>query len=337
MKFWPKLKALYLWELDRHWCEKLPDFKELRILQVDLSHERGLLDISKEATSSISRCQNLRMIDIYFPSIDKLERVVDVARGCPLLRGLRVETSEDVTEELEDGQFSRLVQALPLLEFLSLDFRFTMYTTQLRQLAVACPQLAILELKKAEMKLSVGSFAKVPPLWHLKAMELEDVWFTMRSGMLQGVATVWSRVFPSLRTLSFPEDFYTDPNDLEESESGDEVGEHDSSRTPEDLVSSPDAEHPTGRESRANLGRVSPNMSNADCSDSEKILIKLRKRLGYRSGGGTTDHACHMWRTNLEIETIGWPVIPVRAFLRRNRFWHNVGPFEREWMPPAVL
>ena len=61
-----------------------------------------------------------------------------------------------------------------------------------------------------------------------------------------------------------------------------------------------------------------------DFDDHGSDWYHLRRRLWTLISYGTeTDifyRVCHMWQTNLEIKTFGWPVLPMEAFLKPDRY-----------------
>ena len=85
------------------------------------------------AASNISRCQTLRVIDIETGRLDDAEALLTIARGCPLFQGFRVHISDDC-EELTGDQFSKLLQALPHVELLSLDLMLKMIGPHLQDI-----------------------------------------------------------------------------------------------------------------------------------------------------------------------------------------------------------
>ena len=177
--FWPRLRALYLAVVDRHWLEKLPMFQELQILRLR-KLVSSLPDIAPDAARSISQCQHLRVIDVEFPKANDPGILHIMARGCPLLQSFRVNCY--FRKEMTEDQFSRLSQALPHVELLSLDIRFQMTGSKLRDLANSCPRLTMLKLFRTRLRLSVESLAEVSPFQRLGLMYLGEVWFEIPIG-----------------------------------------------------------------------------------------------------------------------------------------------------------
>ena len=306
---WPRLKALYLARVDRHWFEKLPTFRDLQILKLR-NLVGSLPDIVKDAARSISHCQRLRVIDVEFHEVNDAEIFLGMVRGCPLLQGLCVHTLNGTGDEWTGDQFSRLLQALPHVELLSLDIKFRMDRSQLRDLASFCPRLTMLKLFQTRLRLSQTSLAEAPPLQRLEVMHLREVWFDnpswyMRLNKLRGLAREWCRVFPRVRHLPCPADVYGLEINSEGSPSG---GEPEGDGDGKSL----DDHH-----------KMALHEPGLDFHDYGSDWFNLRRRLWRLIGYGTNteifDRVCHMWQTNLEIETFGWPVLPMAAFLDPNR------------------
>ena len=128
-----------------------------------------------------------------------------MASGCPLLQRFRVRI-RDLGPEMTADQFSRLLQALPQVELLSLGVRFRMAASKLRDLVNCCSRLKVLEMLDTRLYLSLESLVEAPSLSGLRELRLRSVWFENSSRYaqlrsMQSIATEWSRVFPQMRRI----------------------------------------------------------------------------------------------------------------------------------------
>ncbi|KAH2321893.1 hypothetical protein KXW87_000547, partial [Aspergillus fumigatus] len=138
---WPRVKALYLQEGDQHWLEQLPKLTELQILSLR-KLASGSPTINQSAIENVAKCRNLRVVDLVLNELDDVELLLNIADGCPLLQkfsvwplGLRVDPAA------ANSLLSRLLRALPRLEFLALALECQMDGAILQDLARHCPQL----------------------------------------------------------------------------------------------------------------------------------------------------------------------------------------------------
>ena len=301
---WPAMKALYLAELDRYWLEKLPAFRELRILiQRDL--EAPLINFTEDAARSISQCQQLRVINVKFDVVDDAEIIIRMARGCPFLQKFHVHVGRRSGEEMTEDQVSRLMQALPHVESLLLENEFQGTSSMLRAIADFCPRLMVLDLSQVRLFLSLNSLAGAPPLERLGALRLLGLRFDipvryMRLCRLRQIAREWSRVFPRIRRLPCPADAFGTSIDLEECPSCREKESDVGSGCPEDhcdmaLIDS----------------ALAFDDNHYDCSALRRRFWRL---LDYGTNTEIFDRVCYMWQANLEIKMLGWPVVPMSAF-----------------------
>ena len=316
---WPRLKALYLEGVDRHWLEKLPKFRELRILRLR-NLESRLPDFVKNAAENIAKCQLLRVIDVEFREVNDAEIILDMARGCPLLQRFRVDTGDPTGTELTGNQFSRLLQALPHLELLSLKIEFQMGASKLGDLANYCPRLTVLDLFRTRMCLSLESLAVAPPLQRLELMYVREVKFNnprcfMRLNRLRSIAREWGRVFPRIRELPCGADVYGPAVDLEDCSWSEEPEDDGISGGPDDH----------------DMTLNSPGLESGDYgSDSFNLRRRLWRLLGYGTDTEVFNKVYHMWQTNLEIKTLGWPVLPIAAFLDPDS--HSTADRHKRWV-----
>lgn len=293
---WPRVKALYLQEGDQHWLEQLPKLTELQILSLR-KLASGSPTINQSAIENVAKCRNLRVVDLILNELDDVELLLNIADGCPLLQkfsvwplGLRVDPGA------ANSLLSRLLHALPRLEFLALALECQMDGAILQDLARHCPQLTVLELPQTQLLLSLSLMTKTSTLRHLESMHLAGIYFRNPQRMMQcdkirSIAREWRRIFPKIRGMPCTADVYSRymSDDYSSEGSGDEVSVSSDEEVPE-------------------LG----------FNDYDSVWFILRTKLwrclGYPKDQFIHDRIQNMWQTDLEIKTIGWPVMPLKAF-----------------------
>lgn len=296
------MKALYLREGDQHWLEQLPALRELQILSLK-KLASGTPAIDQNATENIAKCRNLRVINLVFSELDDIAMLLDIARGCPLLQkfsiwplGCRVES------ELVNSLLVNLLRALPRLEYLALGLKFQMDGAILHDLARHCPQLTVLELPRSQLCLSLALMTKVHPLRYLESMQLARIYFENPRRMMQrdnirSIATEWRRVFPKLRGMPCTADVYSQY--MLDGYSSEESADEASVSSDEEM----------------------PGLDFDDYDSNWFILrTKLWRVLGYPKDQLIHDKIQNMWQTNLEIRTVGWPVMPLEAFSDQDQY-----------------
>ena len=312
---WPRLRALYLEAMDQYWLQKLPLFEKLQI--VELKDRRSPQPGSaNDVAHSISRCRYLVVVDLEFSEVDDSEIFLTMANGCPLLQRFKIKIPNSYSDITAD-QFSRLLQALPQVELLSLPVRFRMTASKLRDLANCCSRLKVLELNQTRLCLCLESLVEAPSLLGLRELSLGSVWVEnpnrytqLRS--LQSIATEWTRVFPQMRRSPCHLDIYGPEIHLEEYTSDRESDGNDDDWITDD-----------GSEMSLDDPGLDLDFDEYD-TDWFHMRRRLWKLLGYYDKpddrpnviAGTT----HMWQTNFEIETFDWPIIPIRAFLNPRKY-----------------
>ncbi|KAH1274102.1 hypothetical protein KXW98_008311 [Aspergillus fumigatus] len=293
---WPRVKALYLQEGDQHWLEQLPKLTELQILSLR-KLASGSPTINQSAIENVAKCRNLRVVDLVLNELDDVELLLNIADGCPLLQkfsvwplGLRVDPGA------ANSLLSRLLRALPRLEFLALALECQMDGAILQDLARHCPQLTVLELPQTQLLLSLSLMTKTSTLRHLESMHLAGIYFRnprrmMQCDKIRSIAREWRRIFPKIRGMPCTADVYSRymSDDYSSEGSGDEVSVSSDEEVPE-------------------LG----------FNDYDSVWFILRTKLwrclGYPKDQFIHDRIQNMWQTDLEIKTIGWPVMPLKAF-----------------------
>jgi hypothetical protein len=287
---------LYLREGDQHWLEQLPTFKELQILSLK-GLASGPPTINQSAIENIAKCRNLRSINLVFSKLDEVEMLLDIARGCPLLQKFSVRLPGiRVKPELANSLLLNLFRALPRLEFLALGLKFQMDGAILQDLARHCPQLTVLALPKTQLCLSLALMRKVHTFWYLESMQLARIYFQnprrmMQRDKIRSIATGWRRVFPKLRGMPCTADVYS--RYMLDGDSSEESADEASVSSDEEM----------------------PRLDFDDYdSDWFVLRTKLWRVLGYPKDQLIHDKIQNMWQTNLEIGTVGWPVMPLEAF-----------------------
>ncbi|KAE8553789.1 hypothetical protein EYB25_005171 [Talaromyces marneffei] len=345
-KLWPNLKALYLGMGDEHWLEQIPDFKELQILSIQ-EFVSGTRIFNSDVISKIGKCRELRVIDVYFRERNDIEALLDIAHGCPLLQKLRVlhRCPRDQLSPL--NILSDLLRSLPHLEFLELDFKFRMDGAHIQDLAVHCPRLPVLRLCETWLCLSIAQMRMVDPLRQLELVHFREVLFEnpqhlMEPHIFSTIVAEWRRIFPKLREMPCPADIYgidMERGNMNDTSERNIVNIRSNDETPlsvlEDteeynsvmltlsndeqmfLDESEDSEADSSEEEEEEEAVFpgEPELNyNYFGSDWFSLRIKLWRELQYGQGQFTHDRMASIWRTNLEIEKIGWPVMPLEAY-----------------------
>lgn len=299
-KAWPRLKALYL-EEGQDWLEQLPlpNFDELQIL--------GLRNL--DAVENIAECRHLRVIELDRLELDDVETLLDIARGCPLLQKfsitrLSLRGDPDLGEEGENLLLN-LLRALPKLEFLALGLKFQVDGALLLQdLARRCPRLAVLDLPRTQIWLSLAIMTNLDSLWQLEIMCFGEIYFEdtrrlLRSNNIESLATEWRRIFPMLRqTYCALRPLYIFREHSSEESEGDPASV---SADEEKSLSEPGLDF--------------------DKEESDRLRRKLWRILGYGKDYLLLSQIRYMWQTDFEIKAIGWPVVPSSAFYSPS--WHS--------------
>ena len=312
---WPRLRGLYLNGIDQYWLQRLPKLEELQILELRDIKSR-VPDFIKDIAHSISRCRLLRVVDLGLEWFYDSEIFLTMASGCPLLQRFCVATPSSGPDMTGD-QFSRLLQALPQVEFLSLSVRFRMTASKLRDLVNCCSRLKVLQLNHTRLYLSLQSLVDTPALSGLEQLHLLSVYFRNPSRYtqrrcLQRLATEWSRVFPQLRQVPCPPDVYQYVSHLDEPSSNKQSDTDDDEWTPDDGETSLDDPVLGG--------------PGSDSDDISSDWSRVRRRLWVLLGYNMDDYvevitgAIHIWQTSLEIRTFDWPIIPMQAFLEPHKY-----------------
>ncbi|KAI9372828.1 hypothetical protein BJX61DRAFT_505607 [Aspergillus egyptiacus] len=292
---WPRLKALYLHETDDYWVDQLPKFKQLRILNL-----AGLVlntHTPESVLKNIAKCRHLQVIDIRLDGLHDVEALLDLARACTTLKKLNIgHPGFGVNRQKVKDLIIGLVRVLPHLEYLWLPLPTQVDGSILPIIARHCPNLAVLKLSMTELVLSIDQMKEIPPLQRLESMRLSKIYVqdppdVLKEEETQVFATQWRRIFPRLQgrpcaiLLHMPDENSSRPTEAKQV--------HNES-IPESDRFIFDAEDYHLRDSPARPWK-------ALLEDEEELI-----------SGNISD----MWQSNLETETIGWPVVSLdRYFL----------------------
>jgi hypothetical protein len=318
-KLWPGLRALELKTADEDLLEKLPDFKELQILSLhslDLTNP----DIGDIALRNISKCRNLLSMEVVVPMLDSWDAVMDVARGCPLIRKFSLWLGVKQRPLLE-STFLVILRSLPHLEILELNISFRMDSEIFQEVARACPRLTVLDMPDCLFCLLPADLANFRPFRHLEALTLRSVVLApahlfMAQHQLQLLVEEWRRVFPKVRAMPCPGDMDLSPAVLamldEESEL--EMMSLYDDHSSDDGADADDEIEETDTEIENENEEEPPTIPDEYRTNWFKLRMRLWRALGYRGDPTVHVQVQSMWRTNTQIETVGWPVMPLEAY-----------------------
>ncbi|OKL62811.1 hypothetical protein UA08_01872 [Talaromyces atroroseus] len=319
---WPELRSLELSFANRYLLEQLPNFKEkLQVLTLHALDTEIPFSVGEVAIKNISQCRNLRAIEIILPELINWDALLVMARGCSLLRKFSVWLS--VREEsLSDSVFRAIVRALPHLEALELNAVFQMDATSFQELAQICPQLIILDMPCTVVHLSAEDLTNFQPFQQLQSLTVQTIAFEnahrfKEQCTVQSLAEEWRKVFPKLRAIPCLGDMHLPP--IAKSSLDEDSSEEDQMSLCETNLDD-ETEEETGSNTEEELLPSPALVTNDYKSDRFKLRMKLWKALGYREDQMVQVQVQAMWRTTLQIETVGWPVIPSEAFVSPNSY-----------------
>lgn len=287
---WSHLEALYLDEIGTSFLTKLTQFPKLRVLRITrlASTDRDAVNVAAE---NIAKCASLQVLDItYFQTYSAAEPVLSIAKGCKNLQNLRIWGTQSRCKTMTDSQFLSLVQALPLLEMLTLSVPLAMSaSTCLSDIAKHCPRLKGLDLDRTRLSVSFGCLEDVRPLRDLEFMRFQDIVFEnalqiILEDRLQSLVRAWGVAFPRLRYMLHPNGF--------------------------EKLWDVDQSYESAR--RRGAQRSPPGESTGIYTFALKV--KLWKSLGYDRLNFRLDDPHYLWQTDFEIREFGWPVVPLDAF-----------------------
>lgn len=179
--------------------------------------------------------------------------------------------------------------------------KFQMHGALLQDISRHCPRLTVLDLPMTQLCISLAVITELHPLWRLESMHFARIYFEnprhlMQRDKLQSVATEWRRISPKLRGIPCPGDLYS--QSMQEDELGEEIQGDSAGLSADEEMSS-----------------TEPSLDWDDYgSDWFIFRTKLWKVLGYRKDPLIHDKIQYMWQTDLEIEMVRWPIVPLAAF-----------------------
>ena len=351
---WPDLKVLHLRRGHENWLEYLPRFEKLQIIclhhispahngqairMISKCRHLQIVDVTFEALADaeallkIARgCPLLRKFEV----CDKSARMGDQNLSQPqflgLLRALpNVELlTLGLRYRMNGAMLPDLAHYCPRLVSLNLPEARLLLSLLLMHQARPLSNLKIMCLRS---------------VWFDQPRVL------MQSDQMQDFVTEWRRVFPKLQTLPCTADIYcmglytgdenmygslpedndvhdesdelpdelddmTDELDDMTDESDDMTDESNDMTDESNDISSPDfvAEDPQTNTSTADSADDRWYDLDEFGTDCFIFRIKLWRALGFGESNLNHEGFGHMWQTDMEIEVVGWPVMPLEAF-----------------------
>ncbi|KAI9653188.1 MAG: hypothetical protein M1831_006146 [Alyxoria varia] len=288
---WPELKALCLSEANKPLIELIPSFTKLEMLDLGSirSFSVGGSRDTKTIVNSITKCKKLKFIDIELPRMDS-STLLQIASACPDLRKLRISPGEDFDLCIGGPDWEALAQALPNVVFFSLlvCFCHEFDSSLLEAFAKHCPKLQCLEVTEGSIETDLDTLSTIPQFGNLRQLKFAEIefrdvaTFVVRSNYEQ-LMEEWQRVFPRLGN---------NPCDITIDDPFELVEEYDDRREMSDME---------------------------ECMPlSTALSSKLWNDLGYVNDDDmhSCDKVMHMWQTQMEVETFGWPIIPLEAYIK---------------------
>lgn len=329
-KAWPNLKALYLWQVDQNRLNEIEKFKQLEILS--LNDDRAYhTDHDLYSIAGIATCQNLRVLDIWLRRFDTQEIVLQIAQSCPLLRRLSVECAHATYSYYATSNNNILLsflRILPHIEYLSLDWSFYLVGDWLQELAVNCPNLTVLRLRYSRLFISLAQLKTTNTFKRLEILNIRRILFENTKSLMEGpefpvLASEWRRVFPRIRAVPCFDDIdgfelektYQDKvraGIIEEKPIRGERPYCDDSEEEHDMEEGYSDSQSEGDYGGSGIGEYRHR--------SYDILIRLKlwEKLNYERDKTIYDRLSSKWQADFEIENIGWPVVPLKAFGSEN-------------------
>lgn len=112
----------------------MPKIEKLQILSL----RRLAPTYNGGAIKLISKCRNLRAVDLAFQDLADVEALLEIARGCSLLQKFKVDHIPfRGGQELLETQFLDLLRALPNVEVFEVGLKFRMDGAKLQDHATA--------------------------------------------------------------------------------------------------------------------------------------------------------------------------------------------------------
>ncbi|KAL2833956.1 hypothetical protein BJY01DRAFT_89753 [Aspergillus pseudoustus] len=308
---WPNLQALYAGQGydTQYWTQHFNLFESLQILRlrIVIDGDSGEFGIPFQA---ITKFRGLRALQLEFYVPTGAEGLLDIVKHCTLLRRLSVNELKDLSASV----ISDLLPYLPRIERLELDSKkFRADGKLLEELAAHCPRLTFVDLKNARLWLPLAQLKNVKPLERLEWMRFGSIYFEnprnlMKPDVMPVLLSEWRRVFPRLRGPACEADEpYWVEHMLSEGWSG-----FMKKYQPMSFINLTD-----------NTTSSEPDLSFDETSGSpwRRFRELLWGALGFKVPPRRFYPPMkHMWQSDLEIETIGWPVVPLLAFQFQSMF-----------------
>ncbi|KAL3477090.1 hypothetical protein BJX99DRAFT_257777 [Aspergillus californicus] len=344
---WPTMKAVQIYTDDRDWmeqCLNMPD--DLEILNLKYT-DRNDLDHG-DIWARFGKCQSLRAISLEIEAKKDPEAFLQIPLGCPRLQMVSLKYTATYTDtcmySLMDPHKTEkvllgLVRKLPLLEVLELNWRCTLRGSWLRDFTQHCPQLKMLSLPGLTTLFSYADLANTCPHPHLEVVHIGDLRFDkpydlINTDKVQSLAREWRRVFP--KTQGMPRDPDIDcpgwwqkallrrieeRGGIRDSEPSLAVITRELQSLGFDLGSQPPLEesdegYDAMRKDLLEKYHDANALIDRDIPDyvDDLLLVQIWEAAGYGGEASRADKYLSRWLTNLEIEVIGWPVIPFESY-----------------------
>lgn len=315
---WPDLQALEVEKHHPYWSQKLSKYLKLQILTVyDLKYVSP--NACQGFVENVSKCSNLQAIDMELTYKFEAQEVLEIALGCRSLRKLHIESASSLFAQFTHRQFRRMFKALPHIESVLLHIELEkgyMGCADLCVISNCCPNLTLFDLHFVDMHLTHRSLRDVEPLRRLRAMSFGQIWLSPTQVSypeeLGNFAVEWRRVFPSLSRCEVP--CLDDHGNLDSEDLASPRGFLFSSSLASDQVGDDGEMTDSERDSSPPTVDDNPESALEITRDKVKLRRRLWKMLGYPDTSSAFHSMSLKWQTDLEIELLGWPLIPTEVF-----------------------
>ncbi|RAO72709.1 uncharacterized protein BHQ10_008721 [Talaromyces amestolkiae] len=325
-KAWPDLRALYLGHVDQNRLNEIVKFKKLEILSLNDDNTYHT-DDNLYSIAGIATCKNLRVLDIWLRRFDTQEIIFKIAHSCPLLRRLSVRSAyaSDYYETPDNNVLLSLLRILPHIEYLNLDWSIELIGDAIQELAVNCPNLTVLRLRCGRIFTSLAQLQNNDAFKRLEILEILEILFENSKNLMEGpdfpvLAMEWRRVFPKIRAVPCVDDirgFELERRYQEKVRAGsieeipireERPGHIDWDADREEEFSDSQSDDYDGNGSGQYKRRSYPTL----------LRLKLWEELDYERDKTIYDRVANKWQADFEIEKVGWPIVPLKAFGSEN-------------------
>ncbi|EXV06740.1 hypothetical protein X797_001461 [Metarhizium robertsii] len=313
---WPRLKLLHLSSCTEYWLRELRKFNNLTSLHLGLPAPYTP-DIGKRIGDAIIPCRHLQEINFELWALEDLNLILELARACPLLRGVTIRLDNFIViPQLTKPFLFDLLRELPRLELLDILYQglnFCINGSDLANISLYCPRLQVLLLPWVTLFLCYLDITRCYPQERLEIMEFSRVllrgcWRLMTPNR---ILIEWRRLFPRLRAMpcdmasfSFGADCVSFPCTVRRSGTGASTENESDNGADEDMTDNTQVGFPLGYSPD---WESFPRDFGAALGYEEEVTFEMHDRIR------------HMWRTNIELELVGWPVVPLESFIDPNR------------------